>query len=180
MTLKDPPDAVAFEDAKFEAHLTMREKITELTKNTTCMGCHGTINPLGFSLENFDAIGRWRTKDGNKPINAVSEFATDEGKTIRLTGARDLVKFAADNPGGHRAFIHHLFHHTAKQAVGVYGPDTSKRCASRSSPPASTSASCSSRSPRSPPRAECRTRPRRWLEHTGASSGELAGGNAAR
>jgi hypothetical protein len=34
------------------------------------------------------------------------------------------VKFAADNPNGHRAFIHHLFHHTAKQAVGIHGPDT--------------------------------------------------------
>lgn len=124
MTLKDPPEAVAFEDAKFEAHLTMREKITELTKNTNCMGCHGTINPLGFSLENYDAIGRWRTKEGDKPINPVADFTTDEGQTIRLTGARDLVKFAAENPNGHRAFIHHLFHHTAKQAVGVYGPDT--------------------------------------------------------
>ena len=124
MTLKPPPKAVAFEDAKFDAHLTMREKITEMTKNTSCMGCHATINPLGFSLENYDAIGRWRTKEGDKPINSVGEFATDEGQTIRLTGARDLVKFAAENPGGHRAFIHHLFHHTAKQAVEVYGPDT--------------------------------------------------------
>jgi mono/diheme cytochrome c family protein len=124
MTLKDPPEAVAFEDAKFGAHLTMREKVTELTKNTNCMGCHGTINPLGFSLENYDAIGRWRTKEGDKPINPVADFATDEGDTIRLTGARDLVKFAAENASGHRAFIHHLFHHTAKQAVGVYGPDT--------------------------------------------------------
>ncbi len=124
MTLKPPPDAIAFDDAKFDAHLTMREKVTELTKNTACMGCHATINPLGFSLENYDAIGRWRTKEGNKPINPVSNFDTDEGETIRLTGARDLVKFAAENPGGHRAFIHQLVNYTTKQAVGVYGPDT--------------------------------------------------------
>lgn len=124
MTLKPPPMAVAFEDAKFDAHLTMREKITELTKNTNCMGCHGTINPLGFSLENYDAIGRWRTVDNNKPINPVSDFNTDEGDTIRLTGARDLVKFAAENPSGHRAFIHLLFQYSVKQAVNVYGPDT--------------------------------------------------------
>lgn len=123
MTLKPPPQAVAFEDAKFEAHLTMREKITELTKNQSCMSCHGTINPLGFSLENYDAIGRWRTQDNNKPINAVSEFNTDEGDMIRLTGARDLVKFAAESPGGHRAFIHQLFHHTVKQSVDLCGPD---------------------------------------------------------
>ena len=124
MTLKPPPMAVAFEDAKFDAHLTMREKITELTKNNNCMACHGTINPLGFSLENYDAIGRWRTQDNNKPVNAVTDFATDDGDKIRLTGARDLVKFAAENPSGHRAFIHLLFHHTVKQDVNVYGPDT--------------------------------------------------------
>ena len=124
MTLKSPPMAVAFEDAKFDVHLTMREKITELTKNTSCMGCHRSINPLGFSLENYDAIGRWRTKENNKPINAVTDFATDEGDTIRLTGARDLVKFAVDHSDGHRAFVHQLFEHTAKQAVNVYGPDT--------------------------------------------------------
>ena len=34
------------------------------------------------------------------------------------------MKFAAENPGGHRAFIHQLFHHTVKQSVDVYGPDT--------------------------------------------------------
>jgi hypothetical protein len=87
------------------------------------MSCHGTINPLGFSLENYDAIGRWRTQENNKPINAVSEFNTDEGDMIKLTGARDLVKFAAENPGGHRAFIHQLFHHTVKQSVDLCGPD---------------------------------------------------------
>jgi mono/diheme cytochrome c family protein len=124
MTLKPPPMAVAFEDAKFDTHLTMREKITELTKNTNCMGCHGTINPLGFSLENYDAIGRWRTQDNNKPVNPVADFSNDEGETVHLTGARDLVKFAAETASGHRAFIHLLFQHTVKQAVNVYGPDT--------------------------------------------------------
>ena len=124
MNLKPPPMAIAFEDSKFDPHLTMREKITQLTKSNSCMGCHGTINPLGFSLENYDAIGRWRTQDNNKPVNAVTDFSTDEGEKVHLTGARDIVKFAAENPDGHRAFIHQLFQHTVKQAVNVYGPDT--------------------------------------------------------
>ena len=66
----------------------MREKITELTKNTNCMGCHATINPLGFSLENYDAIGRWRTKENDKPIDPVSDFATDEGQDRSGSPAR--------------------------------------------------------------------------------------------
>jgi hypothetical protein len=100
----------------------MREKITELTHNGSCMSCHAVINPLGFSLENFDAIGRWRTKDNNKPVNAVSEFANEEGTKVKLSGPRDIVNYVANNPSGHRAFIRHLFNHTVKQPIPAYGP----------------------------------------------------------
>jgi hypothetical protein len=124
MALKPPPMAVTFDETHFNAKLTMREKITELTRNSSCMICHSVINPLGFSLENFDAIGRWRTKDNNKPVNSVSEFADDEGKTVRLTGPRDIVNYVADHPSGHRAFIRHLFNHTVKQQIPAYGAQT--------------------------------------------------------
>lgn len=124
MSLKPPSVAVAFEDSKFNPHLTMREKVTELTRSSNCMSCHSMINPLGFSLENFDAIGRWRTKENDKPVNPVSDFITEEGKTLRLTGPRDIVNFVSDNPGGHRAFIRHLFHHMVKQQPPSYSQDT--------------------------------------------------------
>ncbi len=122
MSLKPPPMAVAFEDSHFNPKLTMREKITELTRNNNCMSCHGVINPLGFSLENFDAIGRWRTKDNDKPVNPVGEFDNEEGKKVRLSGPRDIANYVADNPSGHRAFIRHLFNHTVKQQIPAYGP----------------------------------------------------------
>lgn len=124
MTLKSPPMAVAFEDSHFDPKLTMREKVAEMTKDTACMGCHSIINPLGFTLENYDAVGRWRTKDNNRPVNAVSDFATDDGKMLRLTGPRDIVQYAAENPAGHRTFIRQLFHHTVKQPVPAFGADT--------------------------------------------------------
>ena len=124
MSLKPPQKAVVFEDSHFNPKLTMREKITELTRSGACMSCHSMINPLGFSLENFDAVGRWRTKDNNKPVNPVSEFTTHEGQLVRLTGPRDIVNYVAANPGGHRAFIRHLFHHLVKQDPAAYGPRT--------------------------------------------------------
>jgi hypothetical protein len=127
MALKPPPMAVAFDESHFNPTLTMREKITELTRNNSCMSCHGTINPLGFSLENFDAIGRWRSKDNNKPVNAISEFSDEQGKTVRLTGPRDIVNYVADNPSGHRAFIRHLFNHTVKQQIPAYGPQVMEK-----------------------------------------------------
>lgn len=124
LSLRPPPEAVAFDESHFNAKLTMREKITELTRNNTCMSCHSTINPLGFSLENFDAIGRWRMKDNNKPVDAVGDFTDDEGRTVHLTGPRDIVNYVASSAYGRRAFIRQIFNHFIKQSPLAYGTDT--------------------------------------------------------
>ena len=122
--LKPPPMAISFMDDRFDPSLTMREKVTELTRSDTCMGCHITINPLGFSLENFDATGRWRTEDNRKPVNAESDYVAPDGRIIRLTGARDLAQHTAANREARTGFIRQLYHHTAKQAAAAYHPQT--------------------------------------------------------
>ncbi|MFT4547905.1 MAG: hypothetical protein ACI8XO_000198 [Verrucomicrobiales bacterium] len=122
--LKPPPVAVAFKNDEFDPSLTMREKVTKLTRDTTCMSCHSVINPLGFSLESFDALGRWRTEDNKKPIDTKSAYVTLDGDTITLANARDIAEFAAKSPAAHRAFITALFHHSVKQPVAAYGTDT--------------------------------------------------------
>jgi hypothetical protein len=124
LTLKSPAMAVVFEDSKFDPSLTMREKITELTRDTSCMGCHAVINPLGFALEQYDAVGRWRTEDNRKPVNSSADLHTDEGETVRINGARDIAELAARSETGQRAFIRHLFHHTVKQEPAAISPDT--------------------------------------------------------
>jgi len=78
-------------------------------------------------LENFDAIGRYRTKDGDRPVDATSEYADDNGGVIRLTGARDVAQFAIASPHGQRVFIEQLFHALAKPPVLAYGPDVLNR-----------------------------------------------------
>jgi hypothetical protein len=50
---------------------TVREMLEQHRSNPGCAGCHARMDPLGFSLENFDAIGQWRTKDGNAPVDAT-------------------------------------------------------------------------------------------------------------
>ena len=122
--LRPPPIAVAFKDAEFASNLTMREKVSELTKPQSCQTCHSVINPLGFSLENFDAVGRFRTSELEKPIDTASDYLTDEGQTIRLTGARDVAKFALDNEQAQNAFIEQFFHQVVKQPALAYGADT--------------------------------------------------------
>src|SRR5207248_1791071 len=51
--LKPPPMAMTFKDADFASNLTMREKISQLTRPQACQACHSVINPLGFTLEAY-------------------------------------------------------------------------------------------------------------------------------
>lgn len=119
--LKPPPNAIQFSDAHFDPSLSMREKVTKFTSDSACMACHAIINPLGFSLEHFDGIGRWRTKEHDKPIDAESDFDDDAGDTVRLTGARDVAELAVNSPLSRKAFIRQLFQHEVKQDTSAYG-----------------------------------------------------------
>lgn len=123
-SLKPPPMAIEFKDSKFDPTLTMREKVAELTKSQACMTCHSTINPLGFSLENYDAVGRFRTMEKNKPIDSTSDFAIDNGQSVTFTGARDVAEYAVQDEISQRGFIEHLFQHEIKQASRAYGKNT--------------------------------------------------------
>jgi hypothetical protein len=121
--LRPPPIAVAFKDGDFKPGMSMREKITELTRPQACHSCHSVINPLGFALENFDAVGRFRDKDDNRPINAAADYTTDDGGIVRLKGARDVAEFAVKSEHAHNAFIEQLFSQVVKQPMPAYGPD---------------------------------------------------------
>jgi hypothetical protein len=125
--LKPPPMAVAFKDADFAPNLTMREKVSELTRPQACQTCHSVINPLGFSLEHYDAVGRFRTQDNNRPIDTAADYTTDEGKVVRLTGAGDIAQFAINSEHAQSGFVEQLFHQIVKQPVLAYGPDVMDR-----------------------------------------------------
>jgi hypothetical protein len=61
--------------------LTFRAQLEKHRKTASCAGCHEKIDPLGFGLENFDAIGRWRTQDSNgKPVD--SKAALPDGSAF--------------------------------------------------------------------------------------------------
>lgn len=113
--LNPPPIAVAFKDDEFALDLTMREKITQLTRDTACMSCHSVINPLGFTLESFDSVGRWRTIDNNKPVDTKSQYTTAAGEMLEFESARDIANFAVSSEAAHRTFTVQVFRHIVKQ-----------------------------------------------------------------
>lgn len=72
--LPEPPaDAGELPGDAGEAR-TLREELLLHRRNPTCATCHDKIDPIGFGLENFDAIGRFRAKQGGKPIDARGEL----------------------------------------------------------------------------------------------------------
>ena len=54
--------------------LTLREAMVQHRAAPACAGCHARMDPIGFAMENFDAIGRWRERDGQQPIDATGVF----------------------------------------------------------------------------------------------------------
>ena len=72
-----PADAgtIPADDATFNG-LTLRQRLTQHKRNATCANCHLRIDPLGFPLEGFDAVGRVRQTYGDgKPVDVTGEFA---------------------------------------------------------------------------------------------------------
>ncbi len=124
LSLKNPSVAVSFDNQKFDPTLTMREKVTQLTKSANCSVCHSMINPFGFSLEHYDAVGRWRTQDNNKPVNTLAEFDTDDGRTVKLSGPKDIADYTVDSTSAHRTFVRQLFFHIVKQSPLAFGERT--------------------------------------------------------
>ena len=65
-----PPDVPALKDNTVDGHLAVRARLAEHRSNAVCAGCHNLMDPLGLSLERFDAIGRRRSAEAGKPIDA--------------------------------------------------------------------------------------------------------------
>jgi hypothetical protein len=65
------PNVPALKDNTVSANLSVRARLAEHRANAACASCHNLMDPIGFSLENFDAIGRWRTLEEGSPVDAT-------------------------------------------------------------------------------------------------------------
>jgi hypothetical protein len=64
------PDVPALDDNTVSATLPVRERLAKHRANAACASCHNAMDPVGFALENFDAVGRWRTLEEGQPVDA--------------------------------------------------------------------------------------------------------------
>ena len=127
-SLRPPPEAVSPLAPDLHAGLTTRERVTLQTSPNSCMSCHGMINPLGFGLEQFDAVGRFRGEEKGRPIDATGP-TSPLGRAGHFAGARQLADVLAGSEEAHAAFVEQLFHNIVQQPIRAFGP------ASRRAPP---------------------------------------------
>jgi hypothetical protein len=66
-----PADVPALQDNTVAANLSVRERLAEHRANPACASCHDVMDPVGFALENYDAVGRWRTLEEGQPVDAT-------------------------------------------------------------------------------------------------------------
>ena len=122
-TLMPPPEAVSPLAPDLHPDLSTRDRVALQTSAASCQSCHAMINPLGFTLEQFDAVGRFRKEERDRPVDPSGFYLTQSGETIEFDDAGDLARFLAGADEAHEAFIERLFSYTAKQPVQAFGPD---------------------------------------------------------
>jgi len=122
--LKPPPEAVTPLPVEVRPELSTRDRVTLQTAPTACVTCHALINPLGFTLENYDAIGRFRTLDRDLPVNAAGSYVSRTGESVKFNGSRELAEYLVSSPEVAQALTQQLFQHLVQQAPGAWGPET--------------------------------------------------------
>jgi hypothetical protein len=68
--------------------LTIRQQLEKHREKAECASCHARMDPLGFGLENFDALGRWRTEQNGQPVDSTGVLPTGE----KFSGPAELKK----------------------------------------------------------------------------------------
>ncbi len=104
-----PPDVPAFEEAQAKAkNLSLRDQLQIHREKAECASCHDKMDPLGFGMENFDVLGRWREKDGEHAIDSQGTLPNGESftgpaglKKILLARKDDVIKHLVRKMAGY-------------------------------------------------------------------------------
>ncbi|MEO8131189.1 MAG: DUF1588 domain-containing protein, partial [Bryobacteraceae bacterium] len=70
-----PPNVPPLDEDAVGTSLSLRQQMEKHRENPACAVCHSKMDPLGFALENYDVIGKWRTMDGKFPVDSTGTLA---------------------------------------------------------------------------------------------------------
>jgi hypothetical protein len=123
-TIRPPNEAFTPLSPDLHPDLTTRERVQLQTSPHSCQVCHVKINALGFTLENYDAVGRFRDLERGRKIDPAGSYTNRVDKTIQLEGPKALAEFLSQSDDAERAFINRAFLHFVKQPPAAFGPET--------------------------------------------------------
>ncbi|MEM9864935.1 MAG: DUF1588 domain-containing protein [Myxococcota bacterium] len=89
--------------------LTMRERLDLHRSRADCAACHSRMDPLGFPLEQFDHLGRWRDEEKGRPVDTSGEFFGGTDIDGRFETPRDLAEALASSAQAGTCFVNHAF-----------------------------------------------------------------------
>ena len=120
-----PPDIPSLEDAASPEKLrsmTLRENMALHATNPLCASCHSRMDPLGLALENFNAMGQWRTAEMNQPIESAGKLITGE----KFADIRELKRILATAHRGdfYRCVSEKLLTYALGRGTEYYDTDT--------------------------------------------------------
>ncbi len=130
-TLRPPADAFSPLSPDLHPSLTTRERVDLQTSPESCQVCHRKINGLGFALENFDAVGRYRTVEGEKPIDASGSYVARDDQQVEFADVQTLAKYLTGSDDARRAFVNRAFQYFVKQPAAAFGAETLDNLASQ-------------------------------------------------
>ena len=125
--LLPPPDAFVPLAPSLHPDLNTRERVSLQTKAAVCQSCHSMINPLGFPLEQFDAIGRFRAEENGRPIDVSGEYTSRKGEFVKFNSTRELAAYLTQSDEARTAIVEKLFYFAVQQPIRAYGNQTSRR-----------------------------------------------------
>ena len=105
----EPPPAGVDTTLYGNATTTERARIEQITAKKACIGCHKKIDPFGFMLENWDALGRWRTLDNGHPIDAAIEIDFLDEEPVSTKGPVEALKVLTGSMMLKQCFVRQMF-----------------------------------------------------------------------
>jgi hypothetical protein len=107
-----PPNVPELDDKSRQLTGSLRQQLEQHRANPTCASCHARMDPIGFGLENFNAIGVWREKDGDAPVDPAGQLASGD----KFDGAAELATLLAQKRRWE--FLHCVAERTLTYALG--------------------------------------------------------------
>ncbi|MEO7891957.1 MAG: DUF1592 domain-containing protein [Vicinamibacterales bacterium] len=123
-----PPNIPALEETKIGLTASVRQQLEQHRSNPVCASCHSRMDPLGFGLENYDAIGRWRATEGAVPVD--SSGVLPDGR--QFTGSKEMkTLLKADAPRFVRALSDKVLTYALGRGLEFYDRPAIEEIANR-------------------------------------------------